>query len=156
MTETRRIRPIPRDALPAIGRVLDATGLFPSDMLDEMIAGYLAGGSAEIWFACMVGDEPVAFGYCVPERMTEGTFNLLAIAVAPDRQRSGVGTAMLKHLEDRLAKGGGRILIVETSGLADYADTRAFYAASGYSEEARIRDFYAAGEDKIVFRKALC
>ena len=33
--------------------------------------------------------------------------------------------------------------------------TRAFYRRNGYDEEARIRDFYGPGEDKIVFWKAL-
>ncbi|CAN0589115.1 unnamed protein product [Ectocarpus sp. 12 AP-2014] len=48
-----------------------------------------------------------------------------------------------------------RVLLVETSGNAGFARTRAFYAQAGYEEEARIREFYAAGEDKIIFRKAL-
>jgi len=49
----------------------------------------------------------------------------------------------------------GRILIVETSGLESFGATRAFYRKNGYDEEARIRDFYNPGEDKIVFRKVL-
>jgi hypothetical protein len=36
-----------------------------------------------------------------------------------------------------------------------FARTRAFYLREGYAQEARIREFYAVGEDKIVFRKAL-
>jgi ribosomal protein S18 acetylase RimI-like enzyme len=47
------------------------------------------------------------------------------------------------------------VLLVETSGLPAFARARAFYRARGFDEEARIRDFYAAGEDKIVFWKAL-
>lgn len=42
-----------------------------------------------------------------------------------------------------------------TSGLASFERTRAFYRKCGYDEEARIRDFYRAGDDKIVYRKAL-
>lgn len=49
----------------------------------------------------------------------------------------------------------GRMLIVETSGLPSFSGTRAFYVKCGCEEEGRIRDFYAAGEDKIVFRKVL-
>jgi hypothetical protein len=39
--------------------------------------------------------------------------------------------------------------------LPESEDTRRFYRARGYAEEARIRDFYTFGEDKVIFRKAL-
>lgn len=45
------------------------------------------------------------------------------------------------------------MLLVET--LASFDRTRAFYSKCGYEEEARIRDFYAAGDDKVVFCKVL-
>jgi ribosomal protein S18 acetylase RimI-like enzyme len=77
------------------------------------------------------------------------------IAVRPDRQRQGRGAALLRHVEQALAARDGRLLLVETSGLASFERTRAFYRKCGYDEEARIRDFYKAGEDKVVFRKAL-
>ncbi|MCW6511298.1 GNAT family N-acetyltransferase [Lichenifustis flavocetrariae] len=77
------------------------------------------------------------------------------IAVHPDRQGQGRGTALLRHVERVLAARGQRVLLVETSALPAFERTRAFYRQSGYGEEARIRDFYQAGEDKIVFRKAL-
>jgi len=48
---------------------------------------------------------------------------------------------------------GGRMLLVET--LASFHLAQAFYRKYGYEEEARIRDFYAAGDDKVVFRKVL-
>ena len=50
---------------------------------------------------------------------------------------------------------GARILIADTSGTEAFAPPRAFYAANGYAEEARIRDFWATGDDKVVFWKAL-
>ena len=49
----------------------------------------------------------------------------------------------------------GRWRRAATSGLPSFERTRGFYRLCGYDEEARIRDFYQAGEDKIVFRKAL-
>ena len=149
------IRPATRDDMPALKAVIDANGLFPSEMLDEMIADYLDGTSGqEFWLGDDDG-EPVAVTYCAPERMTSGTWNLHLIAVHPDSQGQGRGTAMLRHIEQVLARLGERVLLVETSGLPNFERTRAFYRKSGYNEEARIRDFYQAGEDKVVFRKTL-
>jgi ribosomal protein S18 acetylase RimI-like enzyme len=149
------IRPLTPADLPAIKQVIEATGLFPPDLLDDMAAPFLRGDAeAGFWLTDDDGG-PVGLAYCVPERMTSGTWNLLLIAVHPDRQRQGRGAALMREVEARLAAAGERILLVETSGLPGFAGTRSFYARLGYGEEARIRDFYQAGEDKVVFRKAL-
>lgn len=150
------IRHVARGDVPALKAVIDATGLFPSEMLDDMAAGHLAGAAPdEIWLTHDAGAGPTAVAYCAPERMTQGTWNLYLIAVHPDRQGRGLGAAMVRHIERVLAARGGRVLLVETSGLPAFERTRAFYRKNGYEEEARIREFYQAGEDKVIFRKAL-
>ena len=98
---------------------------------------------------------PVAVAYYAPERMTEGTWNLYLIAVHPQHQGKGRGSALLRQVEAALAERGERVLLVETSGLPEFDRTRAFYRSNGYNEEARIRDFHQAGEDKVIFRKVL-
>ena len=149
------IRPITRDDLPALKAVIDANGLFPADMLDEMTMSYFEDrSSSEIWLTAGT-DGPTALAYCAPERMTEGTWNLMLIAVHPAWQGQGVGTKLTTHIETMLAAAGERVLLVETSGLPEFDRRRTFYRRLGYAEEARIRDFYRAGEDKIVFHKAL-
>ena len=155
MAVSDAIRPILPQDIPALKTVIEANGLFPPDMLDGMISGYFSSASiGEFWFTYK-DPEPVAIAYCAPEKMTEGTWNLYLIAVHPDYQGRGVGTAMMKHIEQVLTDRGERILLVETSGLAGFAKTREFYHKCGYAEEARIREFYQAGEDKIIFRKSL-
>jgi GNAT superfamily N-acetyltransferase len=86
--------------------------------------------------------------------MTDGTWNLLLVAVHPDRQGRGRGAALLGHVERALAARGARVLPVETSGSPAFGRARVFDRARGYDEEARIREFYQAGEDETVFRKA--
>jgi len=108
-----------------------------------------------LWFTCEVQGTAVGFCYTVTEEMTDGAWNMLAIAVLPDRQRSGHGAALVAHVEAALRAQGARLIVVDTSSTEGFAGTRAFYARSGYDEEARIRDFWAAGDDKVVFRKAL-
>lgn len=150
------IRPTLAADIPAMEVVLDATGLFPSEMLADMIAGYLADQvEGEIWLSCDVDGVVQGFCYARAEALTDGTWNMLAIAVAPSCQGLGCGGAICARLEATLASQGQRILIADTSGTDDFQQARAFYAKQGYSEEARIRDFWQAGDDKVTFRKAL-
>ena len=141
--------------MPDVKAVIDACGLFPGELLDGMTAKYFSGeAQTDSWLTCVDG-KPVAVAYCAPEPMTQGTWNLLLIAVHPDSQGRGYGAAIMRHVEQTLAANGQRLLVVETSGLTSFENTREFYRKLGYHEEARIRDFYQTGEDKIVFRKAI-
>jgi ribosomal protein S18 acetylase RimI-like enzyme len=110
--------------------------------------------SQDVWLTDYE-DEPVGVAYVAPERMTEGTWNLYLIAIDPAHQKRGRGEVLLGYVEQMLADLGGRLLLIETSGTDDFDYVRKFYRNRGYEEEARIRDFYAEGIDKIVFRKVL-
>ena len=136
--------------------VLDETRLFPSELLADMLGGFLSvGQSGEIWLACEVGARAAGFCYCVPETFADGTWNMRGLAVLPLVQGKGYGAALVAGLEAVLRNRGQRILIADTSGTEAFAGTRAFYAKTGYTEEARIRDFWAEGDDKVVYRKSL-
>jgi ribosomal protein S18 acetylase RimI-like enzyme len=84
---------------------------------------------------------------------TDGTYDLYWIAVDPAVQGTGVGTLLLAELERRLRRRRARMLVVETSSRADYVPTRAFYERCGYREAARAREFYAPGDDRIIYSK---
>lgn len=92
-------------------------------------------------------------GYsCYGERgLTEGTYDLFWIAVDPSARRLGVGKALMRATESEVQKRGGRLLVVETSGLAKYESTRKFYEAAGYEKAAVIRDFYRVGDDLVIY-----
>ena len=120
-----------------------------------MAEPFLAGESPHHWLVAFEEQRLIGFAYAEPERMTDGTFNLLAIAVDPNSQGSGVGKAIVAALMDLLRSKSGRVLLVETSSLDEFAATRAFYDGQGFTSEARVRDFYSSGEDKLIFWKAL-
>ena len=92
-------------------------------------------------------------GYsCFGERaLTEGTYDLFWIAVDPSARRLGAGKALMRATESEVQKRGGRLLVIETSGLDKYESTRTFYDAAGYEKEAVIRDFYKPGDDLVIF-----
>ncbi len=151
-----KIRQTKHDDIAPLQEVLSATGLFPSEMLPDMLSGFLTDtDSTDIWLTCEANAEAIGFCYAVPEALAEGAWNMLAIAVLPTQQGGGYGGAIVQHLEAMLKERGQRILIADTSGTDDSTQTRMFYHKNGYSEEARIRDFWAAGDDKIVFWKSL-
>lgn len=155
MTMIDGLRSMKAADIDGVKAIIDSTELFPSAMLDDMTAGYLAGEeSQERWW--VVGEREISsIVYCSPERMTQGAWNLLLLAVRADRQGQGIGRAAVGAAEVALTRAGARLLLVETSGLPEFERTRRFYRLCGYEQEARIRDYYRAGEDKIVFRKAL-
>lgn len=153
--KNQSIQQTTKDDIPDLQIVLDQTGLFPSEMLPDMLAPALADESKGIWLTCHFNGIAVGFCYTAPEEMADGTWNMLALAVRPDLQGRKLGTGLVKAVEEWLKKRRQRILIVDTSGTDEFASTRAFYAQNGYAEEARIRDFWAAGDDKVTFRKAL-
>ncbi len=150
------IRPTRREDIAPLQKVLDETGLFPGEMLPGMLSGFLSDDEgADIWLTCEADGEAVGFCNARPEELAEGTWNMLAIAVLPVAQGHGHGAALVQHLETMLRQDGQRIIIIDTSGTDMFAGARAFYRRNGYDEEARIRDFWAAGDDKVIFRKSL-
>jgi ribosomal protein S18 acetylase RimI-like enzyme len=146
------IRPLRRDDLTAAQRLIAAVDLFPPELLPDMADAYLAGGSSDRWLITETGE---GLAYAAPEQLTDGTWNLLLLAVSPARQRHGLGRALVTSMVAVLRSTGARLLLVETSGMPDFSGQREFYRRLGFEQEARIRNFYAAGDDKIVFTMSL-
>lgn len=150
------IRLVTQSDLPDLKKVLDSIELFPSEMLDELIFDYLNNPETqEIWFTAVENTTPISIGFCAPEKLTEGTYNLYAIGVKSEVQGTGIGSKMMAFIEHHLRENGHRILIVDTSGTDAFAMTRKFYENLNYHKEAVIRDFWKEGDDKVVFWKKL-
>ncbi|MCL6430553.1 MAG: GNAT family N-acetyltransferase [Anaerolineae bacterium] len=85
--------------------------------------------------------------------LTEGTFDLYWLAVAPTARREGIGRILLERVEADVRREGARMLVVETSGTPGYEPARRFYLARGYHRQATIPDFYAPGDDLVIYVK---
>lgn len=154
------IRPATPNDMPALMDLADATGMFEANELEGlkgMVSAYFDGhlDDDHFWIVDEVEGALRGAAYYAAETMTYGVWNLYFIGVLPSRQRQGVGEALLSHVEQVLQERSERLLLIETSSLSEFKNARSFYRKHGYDEEARIRDFYKSGEDKIVFRKAL-
>ena len=150
------IRKAQPNDLVALRDVVETSGLFPAELLEDMMADYFSNPSSEdIWLTSEIEGKPVIVAYAAPERLTEGTYNLYLIAVHKAFQGRGVGAEMMAYIEEHLRQKGARILLVETSGLSEFERTRRFYDQCRYRRMAVIPEFYKKGEDKIIFWKNL-
>jgi ribosomal protein S18 acetylase RimI-like enzyme len=126
--------------------------------VDELWEEYLLQGSERSGYYFTVEKEAGSvLGYACygPRALTDRTYDLYWIAVSPDARGRGVGRILLGTVEREIRQMGGRLLIVETSGLPKYEPTRAFYIATGYLLEATLKDFYSDGDDLVIFTKKL-
>ena len=155
VTSVIDIKTVTRDDVETLQSVLDTIELFPSEMLPDMLGAHFDGGEEAIWLKAERDDQVIGFCYATPEAMTDGTWNMLALGVCADAQRSGAGAAIVRGLERTLRNHGGRLLIVDTSGDGAYANARAFYQSQGYAHVATIPDYWAKGDDKVTFAKSL-
>jgi ribosomal protein S18 acetylase RimI-like enzyme len=150
---------------PHLDALLRATRAFRSDEVDVALElfdetyGAFADLStpADSEFVAAFDDAGSLAGYCCYGATpgTEGTYDLYWIAVDPAQQGCGVGSALLAEVEQRLGQRQARMLVVETSGRDEYKATRQFYGARGYDVTARLRDFYAPADDRVVYTRYL-
>jgi ribosomal protein S18 acetylase RimI-like enzyme len=118
-------------------------------------ASFIPSANSDYAFLGAFTPEDELAGYVCygPTPGTDRTFDLYWIAVDPAMHGAGIGTTLLTEVERRLTGQHARLLVVETSSRSDYAQTRAFYRRHGYTESARVHEFYAPSDDRIIFTK---
>ncbi|HVS35862.1 MAG TPA: GNAT family N-acetyltransferase, partial [Gemmataceae bacterium] len=154
------IRPVTRADTPTLLSLTEATGVFKKheiQALQEVLEEYHE--SNQGYGHVAVVDERqgriVGYAYYAPASMTDRTWYLYWIAVAKETQAKGVGAGMLTHAEDDIRRKNGRVLFIETSSLPHYDLTRRFYLKHHYEVAGQLRDYYADGDDMVIFCKRL-
>jgi ribosomal protein S18 acetylase RimI-like enzyme len=152
------IRPTEPADTATLVAIAEETGVFKPleivalrEVLDDYHAQTRALGHRSI--TCEREGRIIGFAYYAPAAMTDRTWYLYWIAVAKGTQARGVGSALLRHAEAEIQHAQGRLLLIETSSLPHYEPTRAFYLKHGYAADCILRDYYADGDDMVVFRK---
>jgi ribosomal protein S18 acetylase RimI-like enzyme len=155
------IRPtVPADTPTLLALALETAMFKPQEIqaLREVLDDYHATNQA-LGHQCVTHEEDgriVGFAYYAPASMTDRTWYLYWIAVRKDVQARGIGGALLRYVENDIRHlHQGRLFLIETSSLPHYEPTRRFYHKHGYEQLAVLGDFYADGDDMVVFRKRL-
>lgn len=149
-----------RDDVAAVRRLAASTGVFSKAeqaVAAELVAERVEAGTRSGYFFTFadVDGEPVGYTAWGPIPMTADGYDLYWIVVEPAYQRCGLGRRLLDATELAVRRRGGGRLYIETSSRAAYARTRKFYRRAGYLRVARLPDFYAPGDDKVVYCKAV-
>ena len=152
------IRPTIPDDTPTLVPLAEATGVFKpheivalGEVLDDYHSDNQALGHRSVTY--VQDGQIIGFAYYAPASMTDRAWYLYWIAVSKQIQARGVGGALLHFVEEDIHQHGGRVLFIETSSLPHYDLTRKFYVKHGYEQTAVLRDYYADGDDMVVFRK---
>jgi ribosomal protein S18 acetylase RimI-like enzyme len=153
------IRPTTQEETTLLVNLTDATGLFKPmevEALVEVFADYFAGdrelGHRSITFE--QDGKAMGFAYYAPASMTDRTWYLYWIAVRKDTQAKGIGSELLRYLENDIRAQKGRVLFIETGSLPHYEKTRQFYVKNNYETHALLKDYYAENDSMVVYRKA--
>lgn len=156
------IRKLKNDDREEIRRILIDTKHFNDDEIKvaiELIDVYLNDAKQTDYIIYVIENEYTkkAAGYiCYGKRpLTDWTYDLYWIAVDPNTHGKGLGSRLVKHMEEDLSESGGKIILIETSGKPEYENERKFYVKNGYDVQTIIKDFYRSGDDLYVYRKYL-
>jgi len=157
---TTNIRLFTQEDKPVVMRILRSMPEFkPAEVTvaEEVIDSYLADTSRSGYHILVAEVDSTVTGYICygPAPLAEGTWDIYWIAVTPQKQGQGIGSALVAFAEDKIREARGRLVLVETSSQPQYEETRRFYQHQGYELICRVSDFYVPGDDKLVFRKRL-
>lgn len=156
-----RFRTSPRQSdLAAVRSLASAVGVFTKAeqrIAVELLEERLRAGRKSGYFFTFAEFDGVLVGYSAwgPIPMTTASYDLYWIVVDPAHQGSGLGRRLLELTEQAVQERGGGRLYIETSSRPHYRRTRRFYRQAGYRQVARLEDFYAPGDHKIMFCKAV-
>jgi len=161
MIETMKIRRIQPQDRPGLKTLLQAQPHFHPEEIRvalELIDIALAHPAEEDYIIlCAEEGEGEIRGYiCYGKApLTEAVYDIYWIVVHPARWSQGTGSSLLRRAEVELAQRQARLLLIETSSTPPYDLPRAFYGKHGYSEQARIPDYYRPDDHKIIYGKTL-
>ena len=144
----------------SVRRLVGSTGVFSPvevDVAVELVDDRLERGPESDYYFVFVDQDGRAVGYTCYGKIAlpAASFDLYWIAVDKSFHGRKIGRALLENTEELIRQAGGRQVYIETSNRHHYAPTRGFYLRCGYRQEALLKDFYAPGDDKVIYVKEL-
>jgi ribosomal-protein-alanine acetyltransferase len=141
------IRPVTRDDADAI--VAIEREAFGDDAWSDTLVDLELTAPGRVVVAAEQDDALVGYASAA---VISDVADLTRIAVRPSVRRSGIARTLLDSLLEEAAKRGADRMMLEVADTNEPA--LGFYAASGFAEVARRRDYYGRGVDAVVMELA--
>jgi GNAT superfamily N-acetyltransferase len=154
-------RTIPEVAdIKRIAEIVESTNFFYDHEIDvaaELVKERIELGESTGYYFVFADLDGITIAYSCygPITMSKTCFDLYWIATHNDFRGKGIGRQLLEETFRQARNMGCKIIIAETSGLEHYSPTRAFYISNKFEPEAKLKDFYDEGDDKLFYTKRI-
>ena len=154
------LRPIQlsdRDSLAHLLRRIEQFKVEEVEVAQELIDASIHDpqGSGYESIVAVSGSEVAGYICFGPTPMTQATWDLYWVAVSPEAQGQGLGKRLYAAFAESIRARGGKQVRIETSSQESYASTGGFYERLGFAVDGKLRDFYADGDDLLIFYRKL-
>ena len=159
--EVRIVRGIRPEEVEAVLNMAAASGLFTSDALmsaEDMAwdSAYGEGGAPHAFLLAKTSENgaerTIGFLCYGPIADWPGNHELYGIAVVPEYQRLGIGSALVAEMVRRIGTGKSQRVFLETGADRAYEGARCFYEANGFDREERFHKRFIPLEGGVVYR----
>lgn len=140
------------------------SGLFgkeDADCVDDMFRSTWAALAADPnadtyhWLSCWHENTFAGYACYGTESLTDGTWDLFWICVAPSTRGQGVGSQLLAEVLVRAKQHHARLMVIYTSSTEAYAPARHLYESKGFTQAAVVNDYYHDGDHLYIYSKRL-
>ncbi|CCH50228.1 GNAT family N-acetyltransferase [Pseudodesulfovibrio piezophilus] len=141
-----------------------ASGLFSSDAMmsaEDMAwdSAYGDGSETHTFLQATVNESGTekTVGFICYGRIPHWTetYELYGIAVDPEFQRLGIGSALISEMKRQVTAGTGKRIFLETGASRAYENARLFYEANEFQLENRFHKHFVPSDGGIVYRLIL-
>lgn len=132
------------------GKVFNVYGPY-----EGIVSRWFESGMAVTLIAIM-DMKPVGFamiGQLAPEQNPEHCSELLAIAVDPERHRSGIGEKLIREIGEKAIELNVKKLFLHTA--TENLSAQKLFTKDGYRPWGVEKNFYPAGQDALVMSKEI-
>jgi ribosomal protein S18 acetylase RimI-like enzyme len=135
-------------------------GLSDAECVDEMFAETWMRPRPDAYQWVVAADVAMqrvqGFACFGQESLTRSTWDLFWICLRSEARGHGIGRMLITEAVQRATIAGGTVMVIYTSSNAAYEPARRLYGAAGFVAASQVPDYYAEGDNLLIYWRRLC